>query len=119
MIKVSFTINQKGLRLEKACELVSSKLFGVFQLDSLHVEKVNLAKSRAERFSEAQDAISVAKSIIEELQGEMESWHDSIPENLQNSDKAYAIQEASDALSEIASNLENAETDVEFPGMFG
>lgn len=46
------------------------------------------------------DAISDGCSVLEELGGEMENWYDSIPENLQNGDKASAVQECQEAMQE-------------------
>ena len=83
------------------------------------VEKKTSPESRADRLSEAESMADDARAIVEELKGEMEEWHESIPENLQNGDKANEVQEAIDALEELQSNLENCSFgDVNFPGMF-
>lgn len=82
------------------------------------VEKVKTAESRADRFSEAEGLADQARQIVEELRDEMEAWKDSIPENLQNGDKANEVQEAYDALETLQGDLENLSWDVSFPGMF-
>lgn len=82
----------------------------------------------------------VDTSIVEELKEEMESWRDSIPENLQGGNKYDEVSSACDALDaidigeladeisepeEIQGRIEALETavqelgdSVEFPGMF-
>ena len=87
-----------------------------------NVEKVNRTPSRAERRDEAEGLINEAKDIVEGLKDEMSDWYDSIPENLQDGDKANTVETARDSLDEAVSNLDEAAStvaDVEFPGMFG
>ena len=48
----------------------------------------------------------------------MESWRDSIPENLQGGDKYSEVEEAISSLEELQGELENISFDVSFPGMF-
>jgi predicted RNase H-like nuclease (RuvC/YqgF family) len=75
--------------------------------------------SRAKRFDEAKAKIEEAKSIFEELQEELQSWLDNLPENLQSSSKADSLNEAIDNLNTIISDCDNIDgTEVEFPGMF-
>ncbi len=47
-----------------------------------------------------EDAISCGYSDVGDLADEMEEWRDSIPENLQGSDKYSAIEEAFDVLND-------------------
>jgi predicted RNase H-like nuclease (RuvC/YqgF family) len=92
------------------------------------VEKVKTAESRADRLSEAsgnlESAIEDAKTIVEELRDEMQNWYDSIPENLQQGDKANEVQESIDALENVSSELDNLDAsncgfdDVNFPSMY-
>ena len=83
------------------------------------IEKVDTPSSRAERLSEAQGLVSEAMEIVSALRDEMEQWYDSIPENLQEGNKALEVQEAQDALDAIHSDLEAIDFDgVSFPGMY-
>jgi hypothetical protein len=76
--------------------------------------------SRATRFSNAIDQVSNAHGIFEELMEELTSWREGLPENLQSSSKADALDEAIQNLETIISSCDEIEgTDVEFPGMFG
>lgn len=54
-------------------------------------------KSQQEKDS-LENAFTTAKSDLEGLQEEMESWFDNLPENLQSSERGERIQEANDAL---------------------
>ena len=92
-------------------------IFGKNQI-AFQIEKQKRNESRADRFNNAEELVGDAKSIIEELQGEMESWHDSIPENLQGGNKYSEVEEAISSLEELQGELENISFDVSFPGMF-
>jgi predicted DNA-binding protein len=75
--------------------------------------------SRNARFQAAVEKVGMARSDIEELRDELQSWLDNLPENLQSGTKAEALQEAIDNLESVITSLEEVEsTDVEFPGMF-
>lgn len=83
-----------------------------------HVDKANPARSRADRLSEIAGTVADAASEVETLKEEMEEWHDSIPDNLKDGDKASEVQEAIDALDTINSDLTNIDFDqVSFPGI--
>ena len=56
--------------------------------------------------STAQDVVSDAASTAQELAEEMRSWHDSLPENLQQGEKGSALEEAADNLEDAVSRLE-------------
>jgi hypothetical protein len=80
------------------------------------------SKSRHTRLGEAVLAIRTALVAVEDLRDEMESWRDSIPENLQGGDKYQRVEECHDLLETHAEEIDTAceELDaVEFPGMFG
>ncbi len=79
------------------------------------VAKVVVAKSRADRWAEAQAELEQGKSIAEELRDELREWLDGLPDNLQNGDKAGELDEAIGALDEVV-DLEIP--DVDFPGMY-
>ena len=84
------------------------------------VEKLGGSKTRRERLDDAVAQMEDAKSEVESLQEEMQSWHDNMPENLQDGEKGTAVQEAAEALENIAGELDSAISDagaVEFPGM--
>ncbi len=76
--------------------------------------------SRADRLSEAESEVSSAQGIVEELRDELQGWFDNLPENFQNGSKGEQLQEAIDALDELASSLEDVAGNfsVEFPGMY-
>jgi ElaB/YqjD/DUF883 family membrane-anchored ribosome-binding protein len=87
--------------------------------------------SRAERFSDVMSnmdssSIDDARTEVETLKDELQSWLDNMPDNLQSSQKANDLQTAIDELDEIESELqtiidsiqEQADKSVEFPTMF-
>ena len=80
------------------------------------VEKVNRNQSRADRFSEAIDNVRQGQESIVELRDELQAWRDSIPENLEDGEKAEQLDTAIDALGEFE-EIE-VEVDVDFPTMF-
>ena len=108
---------EKGTRSDTTAKAI--ELFRAQKgIASVSVTKTPDNPTRAERLQEAAGMIDEAKSIVQELQEEMQNWNDNMPENLQNSDKASQIQEAADALDEILNSLEEIDCDsVEFPGM--
>ncbi len=64
--------------------------------------------------------VSEAKSVIEELRYELQSWLDNLPENLQAGSKAEELESAIDELETVLNGLEEAESaSPEFPGMIG
>src|SRR2546429_9701427 len=80
----------------------------------------NTVASRSQRFSDAISTVAVAREQIDELREELQNWLDNMPENLQSSSKADALQEAIDALENIVASLEEVEGEtVDFPGMMG
>jgi seryl-tRNA synthetase len=98
---------------------VQKKIKKAFPGQEVQIEKVRVISSRPDRFAEAEEAWENAKSIVEELKGEMEEWHENIPENLQDSSKANEVQECIDALEEISNSLEEMDfSNVSFPSMF-
>lgn len=75
--------------------------------------------SRADRFANAQGNISEAKGEVEGLRDELQNWLDGMPENLQQGQKAEAIESAIEELETVITSLEEAEgAGVEFPGMY-
>jgi len=116
MAQFQINIHRKGLRqlfLEKA---MREKFPDCIVTVSAH----NPPTTRAERFAEAEGQFENAKSTISELKDELEAWHGSLPENLQNGDKANTLQESIDSLDNLTSELEGVSFDApEFPSMMG
>jgi len=78
--------------------------------------------SRAKRLEEiVLSSLGTAKDEVEALKDELQEWLDNMPENLQGSSKAEALEEAIGQLEatmdSIDEAIENAGS-VEFPGMF-
>jgi len=97
--------------LKKAQEAFGDKL--------LNVEKVSRISSRADQMGEAVGMIQNAKSVCEDLKDQIESWKDNLPENFQ--DKASQLEECTEALEQVISSLDEAESNaesLEFPGMY-
>lgn len=99
---------------------VKEKAKAVFGDGLRLVEKEQKQQSRADRLGDAEAAWDQAKSIVEELHGEMEEWHDNMPDGLKESDQGSKVEEARDALQELLDSLEQCDfSGVEFPGMYG
>jgi hypothetical protein len=102
---------------------VQKKLRDAFGLEAdqiFTVEKEETNLSRADRLGDAESSMGEAQGIIDELIGEMQNWYDSIPENLQGSQKADDIQECISNLESLLSEIESIDfSTVEFPGMMG
>lgn len=68
-----------------------------------------VADSIRDEGSDLEDRINAFDSLdyseIEDLASEMENWKDLIPENLQSSDKYYAVEEAYDLLQNAVDTL--------------
>jgi chaperonin cofactor prefoldin len=54
------------------------------------------------------DRLDIIKNEIEQICNDEEDYHDNIPENLQDSDRAMSSEEAIDNLNEVLENIENA-----------
>ena len=88
-------------------------------IDDAKIEKIDNPSSRADRLREAESNFEEAKSQVEELKEEMEIWRDSLPENLQNGDKASQIEDCISALEDISGNMDSVDfSSVDFPGMY-
>lgn len=55
-------------------------------------------------------AVEEAESVVEELWDELQEWYDALPDNLQDGEKAYMLQEAIDGLDEALGSLDAAKT---------
>ena len=61
-----------------------------------------------------------AKQVVDDLAGELQDWHDNLPENMQGGYKADQLDEAIGALESLSSDLESIDVSgVEFPSMMG
>lgn len=56
----------------------------------------------------ASEAVDTARTILEELQEELQSWYDNLPESFQDGSKGEALQEAIDGLQSATDYLEDA-----------
>lgn len=116
MATLQITLTAEGIQVAA----LEKRLKKLYPRASVTVHKERPARSRSERYSEAQSNVSDAKSAAEELKDEVEQWKDNLPENLQDGDKASQLDEAISQLEEFMQHCEDAEgIEVEFPGMFG
>lgn len=67
-------------------------------------------KARRKNIQDVVDQLETLKSTLEEIQGEEEDCRDSIPENLQGSERYEKADEACDTLGEAVSSLEDVIT---------
>ena len=54
------------------------------------------------------DRLDIIKNEVEQICNDEEDYHDNIPENLQDSDRAMSSEEVIDNLNEVLENIENA-----------
>lgn len=123
--RISIQVTKKGMHREAVVAYVGKLLktvpadLGEGCTSTAKVGKVNTEPSRADRLAEAEEARSLAQEIVRELADELETWRDSIPENLQGGDKYSQVEEAADALRTAADDLENVDLEgIEMPSMF-
>ena len=115
MAKYKIIVYVEGSRIDAVVKK-AKEAFG----EDATVRKSDLSKSRADRLADIRGEIENAASDVDELNGEMQEWLDSLPENLQGGDKASELQEAIDALEALKDELENVNfDDVSFPSMMG
>lgn len=70
-------------------------------------------KTRRKSIQDAAGQLEDLKSTLEDIQGEEETYRDSIPENLQGSERYEKADEACDVLVEAISGLEDIITSLE------
>jgi hypothetical protein len=102
-------------------ETVRKKADEAFGTDLKEVIKVEHATSRNGQLDEAMQLVEDAKSEVESLKEELEQWKDNLPESLQNGSKGEELDEAIQALEEVAEKLDDAMNDSQnvcFPGMY-
>jgi len=113
------SVTQKGARADIVAQLVKDAIVNKYPGATVTVIRKEPAESRSARFDEAMELISDAKSTGEELKDELQEWKDSLPENLQDGQKASELDEAINQLDSFISSCENVEGEsVEFPNMF-
>jgi hypothetical protein len=120
--RVCFTVERKSLRQDRLQKVIAAYLDkSNLSVNAFSIEHVNTRPSRADRLQEAIAQLEDGNAVVEELKDEMSDWYDSMPENLQGSDKGEAIETASETLSEAYDETANAIGNlqgVEFPSMF-
>lgn len=112
--QISFSVEGKNINS------IRSQVEKAFGADAAaQVRKEPTINSRADRLGDAEGTMQDAAQLVEELRDEMQEWYDSIPENLQNGDKANEVQETIDALESLHDEIEGVDFgSVSFPGMF-
>jgi hypothetical protein len=138
MAQYRIHVNVKGLREDRLQKFVDRLKWELAPHDKLAAEPPSLANvtvekvpdppsSRAERLSEALSAFESAKeealSVVQELRDELQNWFDGLSgTNLENSQKASALEEAISELENIEGELDGVDapdgSSVEFPGMY-
>lgn len=98
---------------------VTKKAEEAFGPKLARVQKVDLAKSRADRLAQIAGDVDDCRGEVESLKEELQDWYDNLPESFQSGEKGDALQSAIDSLQEIEDSLEGVDFDsVEFPSMF-
>lgn len=113
--KIEAVVSETNIRAVKA------KLAAAFTTgeESISATKIEDSPSRADRLSAAESLVEQARSVLDDLKSEMEEWHDNIPENLQQGDKAQEVQEAIDGLDTLCTEMEALDFGgVTFPSAF-
>lgn len=105
----------------KSISSVKKKLASTFGPGAIvSVAKQIHPTSRHARLESASGLVEEARNIVEELAEEIESWVESLPENLRGGDKAEQLSECSEGLQAIMAGLEELDfSSIEFPGAFG
>lgn len=129
MSTITITITKKGLRENsKLVSTIADWAKRYVQLEypdskddiEVDVEMYEPPESRADRLDQAAGLVENAKQIVDDLTEELQNWHDNLPENMQNGEKANQLDEAIGALESLSSDLEGIDfSGVEFPSMMG
>lgn len=116
---IQIEVQGKGLRADTVRELVVQALSAKYPTASVIVQRKEPAESRSDRFSDAQGLVDEAKCEFESLRDELQEWHDNLPENLQDGEKAYQLDSVVSELDDVINQCEEVTgAEVEFPGMF-
>ena len=86
----------------------------------LSVEKDNPATSRSALLAEAEEEVDKARGMVEDLRDGLQNWRDNLPENFQDGAKATELDDAIEALGELAEQLDsqNFNFAIDMPGMY-
>ena len=68
---------------------------------------------RRKELKSLQKQLELVKEMLERVRDDEEEYHDNIPDNLQDSERAMMSEEAIDTLTEIAEDLENSISELE------
>ena len=114
-------VQGKGLQQAKVHACLINALKDKFTKTDIHVS-TDVEKplvSRPDRFADAMNRLCGAKEDLEALCNELQDWKDNLPENLQDGDKANALDEAIGELEEIIEAVDGVSSnDVTFPSMY-
>ena len=115
---IIITVHQKGAHASSIELLIEKHIKTKYPDAQISIQRKESATSRSDRFSEAQDFVTDAISIGEELKDELQQWKDNLPENLQNGEKAQQLESAIEEIETFVNNLEEAgSASPEFPTM--
>lgn len=118
MSQYQITITKKGLTESQVDKIVTGIVQTLKNVECSH-KKITVPSTRADRYAAAQALADEARTEIESLKEELETWRDSLPENLQNSSKADDLGTAIDQLETAMNSLDEvADNSVDFPGMY-
>lgn len=104
----------------KNINTIQKQMEATFPQQAVRVAKMGDGNSRQARLDEASVMVEDAAQIVSELHDEMQEWYDSIPENLQQGEKANEVEEEREALETLKDELEGVDftSASNFPGMF-
>ena len=129
MSTITITITKKGLRENsKLVSTIADWAKRYVQLEypdskddiEVDVEMYEPPESRADRLDQAAGLVENAKQIVDDLTEELQNWHDNLPENMQDGEKASQLTDAIDSLESLSSDLEGIDfSNIDFPSMMG
>ena len=73
----------------------------------------DMNNQRRKELKSLQKQLELVKEMLERVRDDEEEYHDNIPDNLQDSERAMMSEEAIDTLTEIAEDLENSISELE------
>lgn len=69
-------------------------------------------KSRRSKLADAMNHLAIAKSIVESVSYDEQASLDSLPENLQDSERAEKMSDAIEAMDDAVASIEDASTNL-------
>lgn len=119
MSTIKVTITKKGLRRDTVEKKLQDFINATFPEAAVSVSLYEPPESRADRYAEAQSAVSEAKNEFEALRDELQEWFDNLPEGFQSGDKGSALEEAISELDNAINGCDEVEgVQPDFPGMY-